>query len=775
MTKQKNSQGSAIITAIGMGIVLMLVIFGLHTFTSYRIQTTIQVSRKTKALAIAEAGIEAALAELSYNNDFLTHQVSKQLEWQGKLDNQQFLKALSSHNFSVNSATRGTYSGSLGDGDFKVRVGEIPFKDDPATKHIDESTAYLLIESLGRYQETIKKVRVVINRRYPAREFLKYDGGFLSLIFGEPGKNNKNVFSTGHLYGHKGIEVSRILTSAHSPVAPGTDQELDDMNAILSGAGGIFFFSPIKAKFRDRPEAPGMTTVIPKNFTFPTHGTYDNPANKKYGEYPLEMKSSPPPEMPEHLGPWIKDKRAGVSIPPKPINFNFYRKEAKKVNKGMYFQAGFADSNYAKNYRVPNGWTGTANNSLKSILLDFGNNIRPGNVTLPTNFNGMIFAEDNVVIKGNPPKDVYIVTPNNVFVAGDFNQAGDPDSVSEFYGLPQDYEAGKNALNSNDYRPEVRNKLLDDASASGFRNHVAATVIADKRIVYDYRSPVDCFENELFPFMKYKLAKHLTADDTAARNNCLEHNHSGTLNAAATSEEEFTDAVEAFFDEYKLGSSAETSLKDELQAAYTDKDGNFSFEDFDKLSRKVWSEYAKAYDPEQNGELSLAARSMDYGVYSMLKDLRAMMNVPGDGNAPDFNPNTVQDNPGDYLYYPEMTTNGMFISNAARNNLFYAGPDYIKIYNEIGRSAKCVNSNVGLIHSRMQHMVHRIYGSEMQLRQNHQVQRLEGGFYSPPVRRRLYDESLAKLGNVNSKYEISGYIVLTWQDTIVSQDNFNNF
>jgi hypothetical protein len=75
----------------------------------------------------------------------------------------------------------------------------------------------------------------------------------------------------------------------------------------------------------------------------------------------------------------------------------------------------------------------------------------------------------------------------------------------------------------------------------------------------------------------------------------------------------------------------------------------------------------------------------------------------------------------------------------------------------------------------MQHMVHRIYGSEMQLRQNNQVQRLEGGFYSPPVRRRLYDESLAKLGNVNSKYEISGYVVLTWQDTIVSQDDYSNF
>jgi hypothetical protein len=286
---------------------------------------------------------------------------------------------------------------------------------------------------------------------------------------------------------------------------------------------------------------------------------------------------------------------------------------------------------------------------------------------------------------------------------------------------------------------------------------------------------VDCFENELYPFMKYQLANHITDDESMAFDNCLRHNHSGTLVATATTEEEFENHVQEFFDKYKIDGTSETSLKDELKDLYTQKNGKFDFDDFDNVCRNVWNEYAEKYDPQGDGELSPAARSNDFGVYGLLKDLRAKLNVPGNGTSENFNPATVQDAPGDYLYFPEMTNNGMFISNAKRNNLFYSGPDFIKIFNEIGCSPKCKDSDIGLVHSKMQHMVHRIYGSEMNLRLNKDVQCLDRGYYSPPTRRRLYDESLARLGPVGSKFEIAGYVVLTWQDTMVSQAQYLNF
>ena len=779
MGKSRNSKrGSVIITAIGMGIVLMLIILGLQSFSSYRIQTTIQTSRKAKALAIAEAGIEIALAELSYQYNFCTNETNKNLEWLGDKSYKQSLKDNSEHNFSIDSSSSGTYSGKIGDGEFRVKIANIPYKDDDRTKNINEAFAYVLIESLGRYEDTIKRVKIVANRRYPAREFLMYDGGVLSLVYGEPNDSNKNVFSTGHLYGHEGVEISRILTQSHNPVGAGTDQELDDMNAIISGAGRIFLYSPIKVKFRDKPGLSGPNIVLPRNYTFPTGGTYSSAAAERNGELPNEMKSARPEfpgDLKTKIAPWVKDKDDGLSMPMNVDSYYAYREAAQQTGKGLYFAENFADNKFARDYRVPNGWTGTGNNKVKSVLLDFGNNIRPGNVTLPANFNGVIFAEDNVIIKGNPPKNLNIVTPKNVFVAGDFNQAGDPGNIDEIYGMPQDYDSGKNALTANNYRSDIREKLIDDTESGTFKNHVAAKVIAGQRIVYDYRSPVDCFENELFPFMKYKLAASIAADESNAFDNTIKRNKSGKIVASATTEEGFVEDVQKFFDAYRIDGSVESSLTDELKQLYNDKDGKFSFNDFDLVCKKVWNEYAQKYDPETDGEISPDAQSYDYGVYRLLNDLRSKMNVPSNDPNANFSPNLVKDDPGDFLYYPEMTTNGMFISWGKRNNLFYAGPDYIKIYNEIGRSPKCVSSKIGLIHSGMLHMIHRVYGSEIYLRRN-DVQRLEGGYYSPPTRRKLYDESLPIYGlSQTSSFEMASYRVISWQDTLATEEEFKNF
>jgi hypothetical protein len=762
-----NSKGSAIITAIGMGIVLMLIIMGLHSFSSHRIQTTIQTSRKAKALAIAEAGIEIAIAELSYSYNFATNKTNLSLEWLEEKTRPQVLKNNSDHNFSVDSSNQGLYSGKLGDGEFKVRIANIPYEDDTRTLNINEKFAYVLIESLGKYQDTIKRVRVVVNRRFPTREFLMYDADVLSLVYGEPPKPGvpmvTNVFSTGHLYGQKGVEISRILMTRHNPISPGTDQALDDMNAIISGEGHIFFFSPIKVKFRDKPNLPGPELVIPRNFTFPQHATYKQPQGEKFGEYPPEMLEAKP-EFPEDIkaqvSPWVKQKDDGVLLELKADSYYKYRDAAKESGKGLYFAANYADNKFAKNYRVPNGWTGNSNKTVKSILLDFGNNIRPGNVTLPANFNGVIYAEDNIVIKGNPPKDLNIVTPNNVFVAGDFNQAGDKNQIDEFYGLPQDYDHGKNALTANNYKQDISQRLSDDVSAP-FKNHVAAKVIAGKRVVYDYRSPIDCFGNELYPFMKYKLATYLAAENNA-KTNTLDHNHSGQIVASATSREGIASGVAQFFSEYKMdGGDIEKEVQEDLMDLYDNQGGSFNFNDYDQVCRKIWSKYEEVYDPEKDGEISTTARSYDFGVYRLLNDLRSKL--------------SSGDSAGDYLYFPEMTTNGMFISWGKRNNEFYAGPDYIKIFNEIGCSTLCTSSHVGLVHSEMEGMVHRVYGSEIYLRKN-DVQRLSGGFYSPPTRRKIYDESLPNLGLDNtSKFEMASYRVLSWQDTIATDQEFDNF
>lgn len=757
-------RGSAIITAVGMGIVLLFIIAAVHTFSSYRMQTTIQESRKVKALALAEAGLELAIGELFRNASFVTHKLSADLKWQGAENRKSYLQDVTSHGLKIDKTTSGTYIGSLGDGKFRVRVGTIPYKDDPKTKTIDESLSYIKIESLGIYDTTVRRVEAVVNRRFPAREFLMYDGGFLSLVFGEPNNNNKNIFSTGHLYGHEGVEIGRILMSSHSPVGPGTIQELENMNAIISGGGGIFIYSPLKANFREKRGAPEKNIVIPTNTVFPTNGTYDNPAEKAFGAYPNELKKATP-AFGEELKPWIKDKHAGLSLPPQAPKFNDYKAEAK-TSKGLFIAANDT-SNLSVKYRMPGGWTKDGANHVKAAYLDFGSNMRESKVNVPE--NGVIYCEKDIVIKGNPPKNVSIISDGNIFVAGDFNQRGDRNSVDGYYGFPQDYDSGKSALTANDYSETVKELFRDDVKDTAFKNHFSATVIAKERIVYDYRSPVDCFENELFPYMKYKLAEKI-ADEGVAKTNCLDRNQGGTIEAKSTVED-FEADLDSFFTEFPINDSAHTALKDKLKTAYEDNEGKFDFKKFDAASLEVWKAYAENYESGTAGErgaLSTDARSANYGIYKLLNDLRKKMGV----SDPDKNvkPEDVTDKAGDYLYYPEMTCNGMFISCGQRNTTFYAGPDYNKLYNKIGLGS---NDDIGRIHSLSTHFLHRVFGSEMNLRL-YKVHRVTTS-YKPPTRRKIYDETLPKLGITDSKFELAGFVVISWKDTMGDPEEFKSF
>ncbi|NCB38686.1 MAG: hypothetical protein EOM80_07945 [Erysipelotrichia bacterium] len=765
MQKRK---GSAIITAIGMGIVLLFIIAAVQTFSSYRIQTTIQESRKIKALALAEAGLELAIAELFHNASFVTHTLSKDLKWQTPQARKHNLKNDSDHGLKIDSATSGIYQGKLGDGSFKVKVGLIPYEDDDNTKAIDESKSYLKIESLGIYETTVRRVDAVVNRRFPTREFLMYDRGFLSLVYGMVGASNKNVFSTGHLYGHEGVEIGRILMSAHHLTTPGTTQELDDMNALISGAGGIFIYSPIQAHFRAKRGLDAKDILIPANSTFPTAGTYENPANEPYGEYPKELTETTP-AFPEEVQPWVKDKSSGMSMKVGAPSFDQYKAEAKTA-KGLFF--GASDSNLSVKYHMPSGWTESGDNYLNAVYLDFGSNNRDNKVPMPANFNGIVYSEKDIVVMGNPPRDISIVSDKNVFMAGDFNQRGDG-SLEELYGFPQDYETNYNALTANDYAGTIREKFNDDIKDTGFKHHFAATVVAKERIVYDYRSPVNCFENELYPFMKYKLAEVISGEATATAN-CIEKNKTGIISTKPT-EEEFLADLDSYFADFPINETAETALKEDLKTLYNkDDEHNFNFDDYDAACRKVWQAYATNYEidsPNEKGALSPDAKNSTYGVYGLLKSLRKKMNVPGDGNGEVTSPASIKDTAGDFLYYPEFTTNAMFISCGKQNNKFYAGPDVQKYYNEIGLAGV---SNIGRPHSTTTHFVHRVFGSETNLRL-FDVHRIKANVYVPPTRRKIYDQTLPTLGLDNSKFELAAFVVLSWKDTMATLEEYESF
>ncbi len=763
----QRSRGSATLVALGLGIVLLIIIAGVRSFTSYRIQNTIIESRTLKALAIAEAGLAFAISELANNYTFVTHKVNANLTWAAEEPTSQTLKADSTFNFTVRSATKGTYSGTLGDGEYKVRCGPIPYKDDPRTLNIDESKAFFYVESMGKIGDTVRIVRAVVQRRFPGREFLMYDGGFLSIVYGTPGLDNVNKFSTGHLYGHLGIEIGRILNIRQSPCSPGTNQELYDMNSIISGDGGIFLYNDIKAQFRARPGLPALDTYLRKNADFPRNGTYVSEDARKNGSYPAELlETNPPIHDPDKvLADRVKDKSAHVSIPPKPLPFETYKGQATRG--GIYLSS--TDCN--QDYPVTQGWPSSGGNKLKVKILDFGTQLRQGNVTIPANFNGVIFSDGPLVIKGNPPREVKIVSRKDIFVAGDFNQAGDPNASGgsgqnpQRYGFPQNY--AENAMKNEDYIDASRALLTDDHDTTKFQHHKPATIIAHDRIVFDYRSPIDCFENELYPYMKYKIAEKLK-DESSARNSILKISGTGGIQTNAPTGAIVKNCIASYFEDFPLlDSGAETALADKF-AQHRDTSGAiYNDTDFDNLCRSVWKKYVELYEAKKMERNSPSDGK--FGVYKLLKALRNEMR-----NGTAYNSPLKPDQSDDFLFYPEMTTNGMFISCGKRNREFYAGPDYIKLFDEIGSDETCVPTGVGLKHSDRGEMIHRLFGSEIRL-ELYQIQRITGGSYTEPTRRKLYDESLPRMTTEAGSLDYAAFRLLSWRDERVSPDAFNEF
>ena len=775
MNGLKNKKGSAIITAVGMGIVLLIVIAGVFSFSKYRTQTVINESKKVKALALAEAGLEVALGELFNNSTFQTHSVKingQELEWDSAQTRECTLEANNEndHNFNEESSNSGTISGTLGDGKFKVRVGNIPYKDNENTKAVDESKAYVKIEAMGIYDKTVRKIEAVVNRRYPSREFLMYDGKILSVVYGQTGdSNNSNVFSIGHLYGHEGIEISQILNSAQSPTSAGTKQKLYNIDAVLSGAGGIFFYSDVEATFFNKSGQEAWKGTMKKNATFPSNGTYKD-GDKEFGGFPEELKNQTP-AIPEEISNWVKDKNSGISIPPRTPSFEQYKDQAQKGG-------GILSS--AKSYKVTKGY----GSSINAVYLDFGSgksNIRKGNVN---NFpsNGIFYSDKDIIIKGNPPKDVSIVSEKNVFVTGDFNQNGSG-SGQQKYCYPQDYPSGKNALTADDYIESYKDDFKKDTESKDGdpRVHVSATIVAKERIVFDHRSAVDCCENELYPYLKYELAKAISDqpnESEAAK--VLNPNDCSSVGITAS---ESIDGFKANIATFATNFNISESSLSELDSVYNStNNGKFSDSDLDKLTEVTWNAFKKDYTG--GDEYSGSVNSDDKCAVNMLMfKLRAKMCGKNPDDIKDFfepkgSPTSIQDKQGDYLFYPEMTTNGMFISCGKINNTFYSGPDVKKYFNEIGYSSSSKSAGVSnKWYESTEGLLHRTFGSETNLRL-HDVKRIsesENAYY-PPTRKKVYDDTLIKLGNYDkNNLELSGFVVLSWQDLAANEEEFEAF
>lgn len=740
-----NRSGSTILLALGLGIVLLIGIAALRDYSSNRIASSIREWNTLKATSLAEAGLAMVVAEMSQNFNYATHEVTQGLTW----GSTRTISPPPVDFDGVNLAGGENFSGSLPgvEGSFEVRCGEIPYPDDTSTENIDESKAYVYVESIGNFKDTYRKISAVLHRRFPGKECLMYDGDVLSIVFGAlDGGGKSNTFSKGNLYGHRGVEVSQILRNACAGGNSGTKQALD-IPRLMSGRGGVFFLSSTEFNGKTIPPSTGWDNPDFKSSNF----HYLDPAGQTStfdkGYYPQEFLNAAP-AIPAEAREWTRDKNNPIVMTPALMPHEYYRQLA---------------GNTSTSHQPGDHPTYTGGSKSMSVL-DWGDAIREGN-NPPS--GKVLYFDDDVVIRGNPPADVTIVSKGDVYIDGDFNQKGGT-SKEQRFGYAQNY-TGKDPF-------DVRTADYTDLSPEEYRNnYINARVIAGGRLIFDYSDPKTTFGNELYPFLQYKVAESIMDDEGQARERFLDCNGNRQIYRELTASFTYTtDANGSTETEQKNQAleQAKAKLLEKTQGYLASESGlpweglKTSLEE--KITAGNEHTVSTSSTTDENGntvsttvtkEVTVKFEADDDWMKGFSKD--KLWNTMKPENLTKTMEYLVAmcdnktDKKGDYLFFPEMTTVGMFYSFARRNpyDTNYPGADYQKHFDEMGSFAPEGK------------FIHRLYGSLTTFRTADARETQRGQAYNPPIRKRIYDVTAHSLWDSDAMLDVPTFGLMTWRET----------
>ena len=502
-------------------IILVIVFMGMSTFQRFQVKATGAASGNLIAFTAAEAGLAAAVAELQASATWATHEVdpsslgagktTSDLAWSStELDHLNVLHASKRKDDAgitceiADAQNTGTYTGTVGEGNFKgefrVRCGRIPYADLPETRSRNEAERFYLIDSMGRHADRAVRIRAIVEASN-FTEFVIYDADFLELGMGMNGDPNKNLFANGELYGGSWVKLGNIGTN-------GTKQEFKKHGQ-----------DPVGGPHHRR-------------------GSVHHRLQLALGEFgPASRRASTPARRPPTTRPtttWSTAPMAG-GFPAPNLPWDYYE-SLKDAGVAARVSASSGRPGYEETTHY-NPHSGDQN----VVVLDFGKNegcepmTASGDDPIVKNgsWDGLLFNDkpNPLVVFGCPDTDLTIVSEQDVYICGDFNQglAKNPESNAD-RRLNQYYIDGKTAVNAEgDYAYMIfydqagsephRPCYLTDASDLGSdrlpankRERHAVAIISKGRIWFDFRYPTRVCGNEIRPFLAYELARAAYTD-----------------------------------------------------------------------------------------------------------------------------------------------------------------------------------------------------------------------------------------------------------------------
>lgn len=778
--KKNNKSGQAVIIVLMICLFLGIVACVVLNLQSSQINLLSKSAKDYMALSVAETGLHCVLAEMKADYQFVTHgnPYVPTDGWPSASENRfNYLKGTKILKLDAND--KGAYTGSVEfptmrlSGEFKVRMKLLKSHNSAASKTVDESHRYFLLESYGKVGDSYRRITTILEKVIPGN-FLLYDGQVLDTGGYGPYRVTPGQMNSGRLYGHEMIVFSRRGT---------TDRTADLIKMEkISTPGYIKSEFPVQVDFIGGKRGiikPGNDSTIPEKFeSFPIK------IGGKTDHFVLDGNHGAKPQL----------------LPP--LNPAYYR-NAKKPHPVILKAGSNFDGFSQSKWRNP---------------------AKPGEVVYDLFFgwkyqkedrNFLIYSEVPLRIWGCPKwKALTIFCEKDVYIAGDFN--ANPDN-------PQNYISGYKA-----YQKEPRNGTdkngvcvmsmgriwFDYSNPMNFlRNEMETVIDYDiactlasgepsnlvlQGIVWPTRTATGPLSRRLpMTFLNFSAINTLfnmpkeTAELIAATTAVIGVHPSlsklrAYLNKSGEKNDEKPYTPPASGANYGTSTSTSTST-DTSSTTSADAYGGDDTTDGDKQ---------KVHFPIKNGLIRTAVYEaiggQAYTIGTILPGARdklidmiikeAEKEINEDEPDRDLGPWNIADrmfalavnHPGTGLRFPEMTVNAMLIDSAELNATWNFGNSTSKVQNELGNIESKEMRSFPWI-SDQSRFILRHMGSMIHLRNKKVKEYLNGSLRNDVsvIRHMVYDTTYVRGGgDYFPPYPIAGFTIINWKDEFCSEEDY---
>ena len=771
----KRGSGYLIVLAFASILLIFFAIFGRVRSAHHQLQA--KDVRRFVASNLGEAALNCIVAELNANRAFKTHRYYSEKnknKWASPVKNRETLIG-KMDNITIKGVNSGIYSGYTEHGEFKAKFAQnYGSRENSKTKALRESEMYTRVEIVvkvgggwGIKEQTYRKITAILERRYPATEYLLFDGEMLDIGGLGPFTQRENQLKRSRIYGYNWITFNTAggackgteIVEGEKIETPGLIRALVDTDLEFSN------------KERHKLNKNNDSINVSKFEDFDGY-IVDGP----HGAHPIKFTRLPQERIKTTLEQ-TRYKNSGITIKDKTLPVSKYSNPYDSGTK--YYDLDFGefravavprDDDDDRTVRASrasddddneNNTLGDEEEEVEDI--DTKDSDDPEIIKAKHGKKLLVYSEVPLRIWGCPDKSITIYSTKDIVIAGDFNQNPETSQVYK-------------DKNYQEYKKVLRNGKNN--------NKVGAMVMSEGRIFIDMSSPSKFVKNEVKPYFFYCLGmsmhpSSLEIEEDLKRAVCppdpRDRESIQGVNSnmgSGIAEARFgTMAYLYNYPEINSGGSYDANIEDlknfftpggtALDPRFGIKDskvrddiieyikqavragGDLTREEQDRIFEMAWKqsliEEEKDYDP-------------GCGASGLISGL--------------FNEAVKKESDG--LFIPEITINATLISSTRRASKWHIGNSNTKVNDEIGKPEDYLKKP-GFI-------IQRVYGGDIRIGRANPEYFVDGSHSGGGIlRRRIWDNTNLTNRDFKPLEAPAVHNILTFTDEQISEKEYNNF